>query len=891
MDDNQLILDIGADISSFSKSMVELRKKYNQTAKEIKKMAGNTSLVQTTAQLVKSLSKQKEEYKKFAKEVRAINKDATNAEIRQVQATALKENEIRKKAIKNLLGFRKSVDERWSTEHILRVLKEEKQLVRQRNALYFKGVKQREAAEKAADERTARAKKLQLAQAEREYAAHYSKKQKGNWDFSGHRDIINSTLVVAKYGAISQALYGVQNALKDVIMEIGRFDQSMYNIRGVLNMTKDEAEALSLTINKLSQSYGTTASDIEEATLTIGRAGVDGVRQVADATKVLAQLSKVTGDSMSDGAAGLATMLSVYPELRKDITGLGEAMGYVANATKLGLKDFTTISNYALTTAKSIGMSADAYLSLAGAMSKVGLNASTIGTSIRRLKKFMDSSSESMRIFYRMLGTSQKELAASLEDDKSTEKIDESAEGLKKFTRALATMKRDEADRYREMTKDLNTFEKATIDSLTQIGENDYFSSMFKTASEGIDATGKKLKTLEEQAALMSRGISDTFKRLKNTISQSFDEAAVNTIGKIFDDTTSEEEYQKQIQNIADTFWTVIKTISLAGTYITTFLVSMKALRLAQKIYNRELIITRSIMNGIGKLSKKNVAALVIAGVATAVAYFTSKADEAKEKVEDLMNASEDAIRSMENVQRLHGEDLLVEKLQQTKEELADIKDEAKANGEYTRTWYLTVVKMSEEEQRAHDAKIAAKEAEIKKIKEKLGLLKAISKEEEPKKFKADSYGKKSDFEPNAKEQGLLAKTALIEQQINGILSKRQAQYISILSKIHDYRISLEAANKVANNESRQIEINAKLQEELLRKKQLDVAMSKDLDKATKSLAENENKLAIATGKITKEKADVLQSEYKVKQAQDKVAESTKNGWMPVRKHISQKVI
>ena len=61
-----------------------------------------------------------------------------------------------------------------------------------------------------------------------------------NIDSAVGRSFLDSVKVVAKYGAISQALYGIQMAFRDVIVESARFDNSIKKTAAVLGKSQED---------------------------------------------------------------------------------------------------------------------------------------------------------------------------------------------------------------------------------------------------------------------------------------------------------------------------------------------------------------------------------------------------------------------------------------------------------------------------------------------------------------------------------------------------------------------------------------------------------------------------------------------------------------------------
>lgn len=354
----------------------------------------------------------------------------------------------------------------------------------------------------------------------------------------GARGLLDSTYVVAKYGAISQVLYGIQNTFGAIASEIVKFDNRLYQNIAVLGVNKSQAKELTDTVVQLGKSYGGTFDEIQEGLITLGRAGVgDGnVPALQAATKVIKEMAMITGDDMSTGAEIMSSMINVFKLGAPEIQEVGNQMMYVANATRLNLEDFSTFSNYALVTAESLGLTKESTLGLAGAMSKVGVNASTIGTNIRRLQKLIQDDSEANVEFFRIMGISQEEFAKDLRTD--------SDKAIRDFSKHLADVSKD-TDRYSKAVGGLDTLMKQTIEVLRAIGKQDFFGTM-------IDDMKGGLATTDEQAGKMAMSIGAAFERVKNTVISTGQEIGTEWFDKYFD-RENVEEFNKQIEELGET--------------------------------------------------------------------------------------------------------------------------------------------------------------------------------------------------------------------------------------------------------------------------------------------------------------------------------------------------
>jgi len=450
MNDNDLLLSIGADTTGFDKAIKQLKEDAKKLQKQVKSMKiggdidANIALARKVAEEKLQLSR------KLAGTQRRLAKQTHSEQLQQLQRV---------------------------TERRLKA----EQLVFKRKMVNARRAAAREAKNTVNTASTAKK--------------------------TGHRHMAfgESIGIVAKYGAISQVLYGIQNAFMGVVKEIGRFDNSIKEGQSVLQLGAKDAQTYAKYIVKLGKDHGTAFADIQEGSVTIGRAGVEGIANLTEAMEQLSAMSVITGDSMADGAAGMAAMLSVFGKGEGKIKEYADSMTAVANATRLGLKDYTTIANYALVSAKAVGLNSDAYLALAGSMSKVGLNASTIGTSIRRLTQFTTGDSRKTLAFFDKIGMKQKDFAKSLRAK------DGGIAGLKAFALTMAKLKPEDMDKALE---GMNIQMRNTAVAFRLVGQN---SGLDKMVDKINDAEGAL-----KQAHIAAQGWGVMWKRTMRSMSAVF---------------------------------------------------------------------------------------------------------------------------------------------------------------------------------------------------------------------------------------------------------------------------------------------------------------------------------------------------------------------------------
>ena len=297
----------------------------------------------------------------------------------------------------------------------------------------------------------------------------YNKTAAGAWNNGtsfGHKMVTTSM-----YASAGAALYTMASGFKAVIKESLDFDTAIYKNMAVLNATKTEATGLAKASRDIAIAYGGSIKEIDEVTLTLGRAGVAN-KDLADASKLTVQMAKITGDTFADTSKVVSTFTTVYADAGYSVEKLGNLLTLAANESKLSTQDLGTLSNYALVTAKSLNLTAESTLALATSFSRLGINASTIGTQIRKLDVLLSSSSKKMNTFWEELGMNQDKTAAAIREggrggeqalegliveiagmtDKAFRK---STSGMEILTKQLLNNLRLSKDMYIDYTKDM----------------------------------------------------------------------------------------------------------------------------------------------------------------------------------------------------------------------------------------------------------------------------------------------------------------------------------------------------------------------------------------------------------------------------------------------------
>ena len=354
--DNDLLIAIGGDISNFTKSLKQAETRFSELQKNISAKGINFSGSAT----------------KFAKEMKKVEKIATDAtdkiknemskalhngldfkdlEDEQAKAITAMASQYRKvslaaeESVKKEIATRKELRAKLksmgvnvgNTKDIAKlealynkekILQKETANTRQRLQSAYITNRNRDIHKLASlkgdlnrKEYAAELKRLRnLTDLERRRAIQAANSKINNAKATGRggfgeRSFLDSVGIVAKYGAISQALYGVQNAFSSAVGETVRFDQAIQDNIAVLNKSNKDATILAKNVVNVGKTYGIALDEVQQGMLTVGRAGVEGTEQLKEATEVLSALAVLTGDTMSEGAEFASSMLAVYPKL------------------------------------------------------------------------------------------------------------------------------------------------------------------------------------------------------------------------------------------------------------------------------------------------------------------------------------------------------------------------------------------------------------------------------------------------------------------------------------------------------------------------------------------------------------------------------------------------
>ena len=344
MNDNDLLIKIGGDTRAFeaavNRAEQQYKKLYNQinnpTAKQSQNEMKNLFNVD---KFIKTLNKAERAAKVMSDRVKTQINDALGGNLSSAEIERyfkVWQNESTKNAAREDALNKRYRKQRNDT--IRSVMKTRENLSRRQHARELKRLRAMTRAELNEAARTAEGKR----------------KYDNGVNWNGH----NPLRTVAVYGAAMKTVYELANAFKAVGGAVVDFDRMLNQNMGVLQINRAEATQLAHTVENLGVKYGTAFADIQDAMITLGRAGVSA-GDIAKYTESVLALAQITGDTLGESAEAVASYREVFRGAAKDVEFFGGKMAYIANETVLSMANFKIMGNYALSASQNMGMNYD----------------------------------------------------------------------------------------------------------------------------------------------------------------------------------------------------------------------------------------------------------------------------------------------------------------------------------------------------------------------------------------------------------------------------------------------------------------------------------------------------------------------------------------------------
>lgn len=263
----------------------------------------------------------------------------------------------------------------------------------------------------------------------------------------------------AQYATAGSGIYAAANAFRAAGAAALEFDAIIIKLGAVLGASDLQARNMAIGLERLSVAYGGTIDDVNAAALALGRAGVVN-EELVKGTEQVIKLAMLTGDTIADTTNVLSTFRQTYGEAAGSVQYLADRLAYAANESRLSTQDLGTLSNYALSAARSIGMTSEQVLALSTAFSNAGVNASTIGTQIRKLSNMFKQAGPGIDSFYDNIGLNQQKLLYMMQSGDTEAAFKEMINAITGASDA----------QYNAATKNLDILQRDTVDKIRLTG-------------------------------------------------------------------------------------------------------------------------------------------------------------------------------------------------------------------------------------------------------------------------------------------------------------------------------------------------------------------------------------------------------------------------------------
>jgi len=238
------------------------------------------------------------------------------------------------------------------------------------------------------------------------------------------------------YTALFAAIAGVTQGVRAGVNYVLEYDTAVTKLAVLMDTTKVKATELENSFVNLSKRYGDSLASINQVGFELARAGIE-MSKLVESTKSVVLLAKLTGDSIETSAGSIIAFLEVFGKDRlgravASVTELSASIATFANISRASTEDIKVFNNYALQTARTLGLSKEIYTAVGASLSNFGVNLSSAGTSFQRVQKIFTQGNDSLDIFFQNIGLNRQDLLT-----RFSKKGEESNEAFLEFIKTL----------------------------------------------------------------------------------------------------------------------------------------------------------------------------------------------------------------------------------------------------------------------------------------------------------------------------------------------------------------------------------------------------------------------------------------------------------------------
>lgn len=321
------------------------------------------------------------------------------------------------------------------------------------------------------------------------------------------------------------------------------FESAFAGVRKTVDATDKEFDVLRQSIIDMSKELPSSASNIAGVAEAAGQLGIEKDK-IIKFTRTMVDLGEATNLTSEQAATALARFSNIVGMSQNDFDKLGSVIVALGNNLATTESEIVEMGLRLAGTGKQIGLSESQILSLAGAMSSVGINAEAGGSSMSRVLQKINtqvlSGGKNLSKFAAISGMSASSFSNSWKDDPQNT--------IKAFVKGLNNISKSGGD-VTSVLKELKMSSIQEIDTLSRLAGaynvlensfnigNDAWRENIALANEAAQRYGtteSKLRILKNTADSLAIGVGDN---LKEGLSGWIDVAlsSINELSKAFE--------------------------------------------------------------------------------------------------------------------------------------------------------------------------------------------------------------------------------------------------------------------------------------------------------------------------------------------------------------------
>lgn len=194
---------------------------------------------------------------------------------------------------------------------------------------------------------------------------------------------------------VTAAVTGLVNVMRSSTKTIANFEQANANLASILGKSRKEIGALTESAIKLGPALGRLPEEVTQLQTELAKLGFTE-QQIIDAQEAVVQLANATGESLPRSAEVAASTIKGFNLTAEDSQRVVDVMAESFNRTALDLEKFATSMSVLGPVAETVGVSLEGATAIVGLLADRGVDASTIGTSMRDI--FIDIAAKGLTL-------------------------------------------------------------------------------------------------------------------------------------------------------------------------------------------------------------------------------------------------------------------------------------------------------------------------------------------------------------------------------------------------------------------------------------------------------------------------------------------------------------